>query len=259
MGGLMYIDFVAIKGKRVCFILLSVIALLCILRVIFPGSMAERMDMIATNDAGVEINLLDIMFVTLYGSIVTSIVCFIDIFCTRISEADASCTRIRNYVSSLPVAANAYVASKYVFIMITAYVLISLLSIAGIIIAAFTAPGLGQDLIRMCEVLVLPVASLLILVAAVELPLYILLGKEKGNLAKVAIVLFIAFVVIWFMLFADMSWFLERNEFLIRFFNWFMKYQTEITLSSYLSPVINLIIFYISYRITVYFKARQEA
>ena len=138
----MYKDFVAIKGKRVCFILLSVIALLCILRVIFPGSMAERMDMIATNDAGVEINLLDIIFVTLYGGIVTSIVCFIDICCTRLSEADASCTRIRNYVSSLPVAANAYVASKYVFIMITAYVLISLLSIAGIIIAAFTAPGM---------------------------------------------------------------------------------------------------------------------
>ncbi len=259
MGGLMYKDFVAIKGKRICIILLSVIALLCILRVIFPGSMAEGMDLIETNDAGVEINLLDFLFVTLYGCIVITIMTFIDTWCTRISEADASCTRIRNYVSSLPVPANAYVASKYVFITIAAYVLISLLSIAGIIIAAFATPGMGLDLIRMCEVLILPVASLLILVAAVELPLYILLGKEKGNLAKIAIVLFIVFVVIWLMLFADMSWLSERNEFFIRFFNWFMKYQTEITLSSNLSPVISLIILYISYRITVYFKTRQEA
>ena len=167
--------------------------------------------------------------------------------------------RIRNYVSSLPVSANSYVASKYVFITIATYVLISLLSITGIVLAAFTEPGRGLDLIRMCEVLVLPVTSLLILVASVELPLYILLGREKGNLTKVAIALLLVFVLIGFMLFADISWLSEKNEFLVRFINWYMKYQTEISLVSYLSPVVDLVIFYLSYRITVFFKARQEA
>ena len=259
MGGLMYKDFVAIKGKRICIILLSVIALLCILRVIFPGSMAERMDFVLKDDAGTEINELDIMFVTAYYSIVLTMVCFIDIWCARLSEADASSARIRNYVSSLPVSANSYVASKYVFITIATYVLISLLSVTGIVLAAFTEPGRGLDLIRMCEVLVLPVTSLLILVASVELPLYILLGREKGNLTKVAIALLLVFVLIGFMLFADISWLSEKNEFLVRFINWYMKYQTEITLASYLSPVVDLFIFYLSYRITVFFKARQEA
>ena len=65
MGGLMYKDFVAIKGKRICIILLSAIALLCILRVIFPGSMAEGMDLVLKDVAGTEINGLDIMFVRL--------------------------------------------------------------------------------------------------------------------------------------------------------------------------------------------------
>ena len=255
----MYKDFVAIKGKRICIILLSVIALLCILRVIFPGSMAERMDFVLKDDAGTEINELDIMFVTAYYSIVLTMVCFIDIWCARLSEADASSARIRNYVSSLPVSANSYVASKYVFITIATYVLISLLSVTGIVLAAFTEPGRGLDLIRMCEVLVLPVTSLLILVASVELPLYILLGREKGNLTKVAIALLLVFVLIGFMLFADISWLSEKNEFLVRFINWYMKYQTEITLASYLSPVVDLFIFYLSYRITVFFKARQEA
>lgn len=259
MGGLMYKDFVAIKGKRICIILLSVITLLCILRVIFPGSMAEGLDLIAKSDAGTEINMLDIMFVTSYICIVVTMVCFIDIWCARLSEADASSVRIKNYVSSLPVSANSYVASKYVFITIATYVLISLLSITGIVLAAFTEPGRGLDLIRMCEVLVLPVTSLLILVASVELPLYILLGKEKGNLTKVAIALLLVFVLIGFMLFADISWLSEKNEFLVRFINWYMKYQTEITLASYLSPVADLFIFYLSYRITVFFKARQEA
>ena len=259
MGGLMYKDFVAIKGKRICIILLSAIALLCILRVIFPGSMAEGMDLVLKDVAGTEINGLDIMFVTAYYSIVLTMVCFIDTWCARLSEADASCARIKNYVSSLPVSANSYVASKYVFITIATYVLISLLSITGIILAAFTEPGRGLDLIRMCEVLVLPVTSLLLIVASVELPLYILLGREKGNLTKVAIALLLVFVLIGFMLFADMNWLSEKEQFLVKFLNWYTNYQTEVTIASYLTPVINLVILYLSYRITVFFKARQEA
>lgn len=259
MGGLMYKDFVAIKGKRICIILLSALALLCILRVIFPGSMAEGLEMVFVNDQGIRINALDLMFVTPYICIIFTIVCFIDMWCARLSEADESSSRIKNYVSSLPVSANSYVASKYVFITAATYILISLLSITGIVLAAFTEPGTGLDLIRMCEMLVLPVTSLLILVASVELPLYILLGREKGNLAKVAIILLFVFVIIGFMLFADISWLTDKENYIIAFYNWYTKHLTEMTLISYLSPVIDLFIFYLSYRITVYFKARQEA
>ena len=259
MGGLLYKDFVAMKGKRICIILLSVIALLCTLRMILPGNMAEGLDMIAENDQGTKINLLDIMFATVYLSIVVAMVCGIDVWCTRLSEADASCVRIKNFVYSLPVSANSYVASKYVFIVIATYVLISLLSIAGIVLAAFAETGYALDIIRMCEMLVLPVTSLFIFIAAIELPMYILLGREKGNLVKIALTLLIVFVLIGFMLFADLSWFLERKDTFTRFFNWYMNHQTEMTLVSLLSPVINLMLSYISYRITVFFKARQEA
>ena len=255
MGGLMYKDFVAIKGKRICIILLSAIALLCILRVIFPGSMAEGLEMVFVNDQGIRINTLDLMFVTPYFTIV----CFIDMWCARLSEADESSSRIKNYVSSLPVSANSYVASKYVFVTIATYVLISLLSITGIVLAAFAEEGYVLDILRMFEVMVLPVTSLLILVASIELPLYILLGREKGNLTKVAIALLFVFVLIGFMLFADMNWLSEKEQFLVKFLNWYTKYQTEVTIASYLTPVIDLVILYLSYRITVFFKARQEA
>lgn len=259
MGGLMYKDFVAIKGKRICIILLSAIAILCILRMIFPGSLAEGLEMISENDQGIRINTLDLMFVMPYICIIFSIVCFIDMWCARLSEADESCFRIKNYVYSLPVSANSYVASKYVFITIATYVLISLLSITGIVLAAFAEEGYVLDILRMFEVMVLPVTSLLILVASIELPLYILIGREKGNLVKVAISLLLVFVLIGFMLFADMSWLSEREEFFNKFFNWFMKYKTEVTMVSYLTPIADLIILFISYRITVFFKARQEA
>ena len=255
----MYKDFVAIKGKRICIILLSAIAILCILRMILPGSLAEGLEMISENDQGIRINTLDLMFVMPYICIIFSIVCFIDMWCARLSEADESCSRIKNYVYSLPVSANSYVASKYVFITIATYVLISLLSITGIVLAAFAEEGYVLDILRMFEVMVLPVTSLLILVASIELPLYILIGREKGNLVKVAISLLLVFVLIGFMLFADMSWLSEREEFFNKFFNWFMKYKTEVTMVSYLTPIADLIILYISYRITVFFKARQEA
>ena len=255
----MYKDFVAIKGKRICIILLSAIAILCILRMIFPGSLAEGLEMISENDQGIRINTLDLMFVMPYICIIFSIVCFIDMWCARLSEADESCFRIKNYVYSLPVSANSYVASKYVFITIATYVLISLLSITGIVLAAFAEEGYVLDILRMFEVMVLPVTSLLILVASIELPLYILIGREKGNLVKVAISLLLVFVLIGFMLFEDMSWLSEREEFFNKFFNWFMKYKTEVTMVSYLTPIADLIILFISYRITVFFKARQEA
>ena len=255
----MYKDFVAIKGKRICIILLSAIAILCILRMIFPGSLAEGLEMISENDQGIRINTLDLMFVMPYICIIFSIVCFIDMWCARLSEADESCSRIKNYVYSLPVSANSYVAAKYVFITIATYVLISLLSITGIVLAAFAEEGFVLDILRMFEVMVLPVTSLLILVASIELPLYILIGREKGNLVKVAISLLLVFVLIGFMLFADMSWLSEREEFFNKFFNWFMKYKTEVTMVSYLTPIADLIILFISYRITVFFKARQEA
>lgn len=259
MGGLMYKDFVAIKGKRICIILLSALALLCILRVIFPGSMAEGLEMVFVNDQGIRINTLDLMFVTPYICIIFIIVCFIDMWCARLSEADESSSRIKNYVSSLPVSANSYVASKYVFVTIATYVLISLLSITGIVLAAFAEEGYVLDILRMFEVMVLPVTSLLILVASIELPLYILIGREKGNLVKVAIALLFVFVLIGFMLFADMNWLSEKEQFLVKFLNWYTKYQTEVTIASYLTPVIDLVILYLSYRITVFFKARQEA
>ena len=255
----MYKDFVAIKGKRICIILLSAIAILCILRMIFPGSLAEGLEMISENDQGIRINTLDLMFVMPYICIIFSIVCFIDMWCARLSEADESCSRIKNYVYSLPVSANSYVAAKYVFITIATYVLISLLSITGIVLAAFAEEGYVLDILRMFEIMVLPVTSLLILVASIELPLYILIGREKGNLVKVAISLLLVFVLIGFMLFADMSWLSEREEFFNKFFNWFMKYKTEVTMVSYLTPIADLIILFISYRITVFFKARQEA
>ena len=259
----MYKDFVAIKGKRICIILLSAIALLCILRVIFPGGMAEGLEMVFVNDQGIRINTLDLMFVMPYICIIFSIVCFIDMWCARLSEADESSSRIKNYVSSLPVSANSsansYVASKYVFITIATYVLISLLSITGIVLAAFAEEGFVLDIIRMFELMVLPVTSLLILIASIELPLYILIGREKGNLVKVAIALLFVFVLIGFMLFADMNWLSEKEQFLVKFLNWYTKYQTEVTIASYLTPVIDLVILYLSYRITVFFKARQEA
>ena len=175
--------------------------------------------------------------------------------------AGASIPRLTsdNISGELPVSANSYVASKYVFVTIATYVLISLLSITGIVLAAFAEEGYVLDILRMFEVMVLPVTSLLILVASIELPLYILIGREKGNLVKVAIALLFVFVLIGFMLFADMNWLSEKEQFLVKFLNWYTKYQTEVTIASYLTPVIDLVILYLSYRITVFFKARQEA
>ncbi len=58
MGGLLYKDFVAIRGKKLILITGIALILFTILRVAFPGS-REITGFMATNDDGEVLNMID--------------------------------------------------------------------------------------------------------------------------------------------------------------------------------------------------------
>lgn len=59
MGGLLYKDFVAIRGKKLILITGIALVLFTILRVVFPGS-REIPGVMAKNDDGEVLNMIDV-------------------------------------------------------------------------------------------------------------------------------------------------------------------------------------------------------
>lgn len=61
MGGLLYKDFVAAKGKKLVWILVIATIVFTVLRMLFPGTAAFE-DLVATTEDGKTVNMLDSLF-----------------------------------------------------------------------------------------------------------------------------------------------------------------------------------------------------
>ncbi len=259
MGGLLYKDFICIKGKRIAMILTLITVVLCLLRVVFPGSAATVDNgFLANNDDGKLVNFIDMLFAATLAGYVFAIIVSVSSLSVKITDSDKQSRNIENYLRSMPVDNNSYVSSKYIFIGVTSYALLSIACIIGIVFAAFCELGLPKDLINMTELMCIPLTSLILLIASIELPLFILLGKEKGNFIKTAILLIVVLIILGFILFGDLSLFTGEDTLLLRIMRWYMDHQLEATAVSYVSPVIAIIIYYLSYRITSFFRDRRD-
>ncbi|MBR6851391.1 MAG: ABC-2 transporter permease, partial [Lachnospiraceae bacterium] len=131
MGGLLYKDFVAIRGKKLIMITGIALVLFTILRVIFPGS-REIPGVMAKNDDGEVLNMIDAFL--WYGEFCVLMIGYGQVSASwyRTSELDEK-NRVRNYFSSLPLRKQTYVAEKYIFTAITAYVWFSVYMIWHIV------------------------------------------------------------------------------------------------------------------------------
>ena len=99
--------------------------------------------------------------------------------------------------------------------------------------------------------------SFMLLLAAIELPLFILLGKEKAMLIKTAFIMLIAFAFIGFVLFGDLLW-VEQHIDMIALAKWYEVHMMEVAVAVLLSPVLVLALYYGSYRITCHFADKED-
>ena len=157
----------------------------------------------------------------------------------------------------MPINRNTYIASKYVFMGIAAYVSISYLYIMGVIFQAFCNEGRMLDLSDALMGLLVSILTLFMLMISIELPLFILLGKEKAQLYKIAFWIVIALIAVGYLLFGDVKYFEEHfnAENLINFFK---NHQSELIVIETILPVIIFGLYYVSYRITCFFANREE-
>lgn len=254
MGGLLYKDFVSVRGRK----LIGIIALLTLVysafRIAFPGYVPNEFFMV-TNEPGQEVNLLDTFFITGQGLFVVGMIGLMNGWVSKIVGSDQK-NKIKNYVYSMPVEKNTYIASKYVFIGISAYIFFSVAAIWNIIGNAFCKEGYLLDVSTLFGAFLVPVISLVLLSAAIELPMFILMGRDKAMLVKIAIVMTIALIVIGFLFFGDLKWFGEKFNIGV-LVQWCNTHTFAISIIQAVSPVVILALYYMSYRITCHFDRKE--
>lgn len=247
MGGLLYKDFVAVNriGKiKATWMCVTITLAFIVLRIAFPGT-AQIDEFMEKTESGEVINMLDAIFLTVYALWIFASVSLINV--SKIMENDEK-NKVKDFLNVMPLKNDAYVASKYIFMGIAAYVFMSIDYIWGITCAAFCKEGRVLDLVSFLNSFVIPIICIILLLASIELPLYIGLGKEKAKRAMIVFWTVIALVVIGFLMFGDLS--ITKNWDAMALMNYVKKHETAFAIFQSMEPVIILIIYYLSYRIS---------
>lgn len=250
MGGLLYKDFISLNrlGKlKATWVIAIVTIVYIILRIIFPGSTGEQVPVYNSVRGETVASLNDIIFEVGYAYFIIISVFFV--LPERILGIDDK-HKIKEYFATMPFKKNTYIASKYVFNAIAIYVIVSVDSIWGISCAAFCQEGLVLDSVSLINSSLISIVCIMLFLAALEIPLFVGLGKEKAKRVIVVFCTMVAIFVIGFLMFGDLP-IIENLDVavLIDFIN---DHKTEVILLQSIGPVVVLVLYYLSYRLAVY-------
>ena len=199
-------------------------------------------------------NVLDTFF--LYASAILLIMgtCYINLFVQKIVEDDQK-NKVMNYIKSMPFEKTTYVASKYVFILICAYVSYTMYTICSVICKAFAKAGVMQDFQDASNAMAMPLIMLALFSAAVELPLFLRLGYEKAMLVKIALGLVLALGAIGYIMFGNLTIFDKLNLQVIADF--IKAHKDAVIIVQAVASVLPLALYYLSYRISCHIMAKE--
>lgn len=273
MAGLLYKDFVGIRGQRVLLILFGCTLVFMVLRLLFPGTdfmisvgvtgSAETISSVGMveNEAG---ELAEITVGELRDSfLVMPPLLFIVVGLSLIPTWTAAICRhdekngTRRYVATLPLSKNAYIASKYLFIGIAVYILFSLDNIWIIIYNSVAGDNNSSQCLRTLSQFLMAFCGLILLLAAIELPFFITFGVKKGMLVKTALIEGAAFLGAAYLFFGNLKVFRHFN--ITVFMNWCEQHLVIVALISILSPIAELFLFWLSYQVTCRINQNREA
>lgn len=239
MTGLLYKDFVAVKGKIYAAVCLAVTAAAVLSVMLIPS------DEVSDNFIWYGIMcVIALGYFALVGKLEISLM-----------EVDEG-RRRKNYILSLPVSKNKYIASKYILLLSAFYILMFI----GILLSAVLKVGRGSaDIIHKSDVMlsIMPIiVSVILVIPSIEMPFFAALGGKKGMRIKTGIMIGLFFLVVAYMLFGDLTIFnkisIERLvKYLISHKNVLRKLQIP-------AICISAGLYYLSYRVSCMLFARKE-
>lgn len=258
MAGLLYKDFIAInrlKRVRLTWLLFGGTILYIALRMIFPGT-RELEDFMVISEKGETFNLFDLIFILFFAVLLIIQISLINGFIGKITDNDDK-NKIKCYLAAMPIDKKTYISSKYIFVGIMTYAFMAFAYIWGASCKAFCGnSGIIKDLAAMLIKMVILLYSLSLIIAAIELMLFILFGKEKAMMAKILFLTIIAFTVIGYLMFGDLSGFKNVDIFVI--VSYMKKFASRFAIIRVCVMIFSLVFYYLSYRITCYCYEKRE-
>ena len=166
MTGLLYKDFKAIRGHYYLIGTLSFSLFLLISRIFFCSA---------------EIDVIVAMLITIAPFVLLGML-LAKVELGIIGADEDKNTQL--YLLSLPITSKTYIASKYWFMLIGSYVILSICTLWGIIYRIQIADE-GMEEMVVNTISLLPVIMCWVLcLVAIELPFFVLLGSKRGEMIK---------------------------------------------------------------------------
>lgn len=190
MSGLLYKDFLCIKGKKMCIFLAVQFLLVVALR--FPGSGLE--------DADLFVMVVYVLFITVTCGYVT----FLDLALFRQEKG----AKEKRYYFSMPISKVQYVREKYLFVLLVLYSLLSVGYFEGMVCRVNYSEKyvkLVDPVIQAYQGMLLPFACIVLFFCAIELAFMFALGAERGMQAKVILMVLLFMAFLTYMLFGDLT------------------------------------------------------
>lgn len=245
MTGLLYKDFISVKGKKLTLTYLIIFAVMIAVRFLMPyifSSLPDAdMDMGDMLADGLYWIIGMLLFTMMFGTVICSCP-------AKLVEDDKTRGRVIDYYSSLPVTKQQYIASHYIFIGIMAYVVFSFSMIWYVIGSSLCRTEQIKPLWTFTQSAVFLSVLFGVFCVAVDLGAFISLGSSKGKAVRVAMFMILGIAILWYFFFGDV-----KNVDLVTIVDWMKAHQFELSLVEVTGPFIVLAIYYLSYRISCNF------
>ena len=168
---------------------------------------------------------------------------------------------VRIFLRSLPYGGWKYVAEKYVFVGLYYYILANLLSVLQFfVMAGIREKELTEEIVQnisMLHTLVFLLLVAALLVAAVEFPFLFAFGSRAARYSKTLLVAGLFFAGMIWVLFDPAA--LEEGGGVASLLEWMTGHQEEVTLFHIAMPVIVVLLYFLSYKGSVFlFQTREE-
>ena len=204
MSGLLYKDYAAVRGKRIVAILAALSAVYLVLRIAFPGTSVGD-GALLTNDKGETANLIDLLFFLGEFCILFSGSYYVNRLASKLVEFDEK-NKIHGYLMSMPLRKKTYIVAKCAFIGIASALIYGLYLVWHFAGLAFMgndalAANMSKAFFKVSPIFL----SVVLFFTAIELGLFIILGRARAMRFKIALVMALGIAALTYLLFGDLD------------------------------------------------------
>lgn len=240
MTGLLYKDFISIKGKLVTCVAIALLFLTFILRFTFRSEEAS------------------VIFLMLYLTYAFGFIALLYFGLSSLLFPTTASINIKRTLFSMPMTKKLYVQEKYIFILIVLYTVTSYLYFEGAILRLFCDTSMDVLLSGFQTTLIF-IAGIFLFLFAIEMIFIFSFGEKKGALVKTGGLVIFFFVFIIFILFGDFSALAKFNLDMDHVIEYCATHKDIITFLLITSPIIGALTYGVSYRISLHnFEKRED-